>query len=103
MAGVLAWKLAKSVYWLKEKPNKATFFSPSEVWCLLAPSAFQPEVTEIVVDSRASMHKLNKKDLNAAQLETVRTSRKSTTVFTASDEVQTNEEATVYVKDWIYS
>ena len=28
-----AWKLAKSVLKLKEK-NKATFFSPSEIWCL---------------------------------------------------------------------
>ena len=32
-----AWRLAKSVLKLKEK-NKATFFSPSENWCLPAPS-----------------------------------------------------------------
>ena len=32
-----AWRLAKSVLKVKEK-DKATFFSPAEVWCLPAPS-----------------------------------------------------------------
>ena len=32
-----AWRLAKSIFKLKEK-NKAAFFSPSENRCLLAPS-----------------------------------------------------------------
>ena len=53
-----------------------------------------------MVDSRASMHVLSKKDLrDAAELETVRTSSNATTVFAASGEVKTNEEATMYVKD----
>ena len=39
------------------------------------------------------------KDLNSAELETVTTSRSSTTVITANGEVQTHEEATVYVKE----
>ena len=45
------------------------------------------------------MPMISKKDLNSAELETVTTSRSPTTVFTANGEVQTNEEATVYVKE----
>ena len=45
------------------------------------------------------MHMISKKDLNSAELETVTTSRSSTTVFTVNGEVQTHEEATVYVKE----
>ena len=52
----------------------------------------------VVVDSGASMHMVSKKDLNSAELETMRTSRSSTTVMTANGEVQTREEATVYTK-----
>ena len=44
------------------------------------------------------MHKVSKKDLTSAELETTRTSRSPTTVMTANGEVQTKEEATVYVK-----
>ena len=44
------------------------------------------------------MHMISKKDLNSAELETVTTSR-SPTVMTANGQVQTNEEATVYVKE----
>ena len=35
----VAWRLAKSILKLKEK-DKAALFSPSENWCLLAPSIF---------------------------------------------------------------
>ena len=45
------------------------------------------------------MHMISKKVLNSAELETVTTSRSPTTVITADAEVQTNEEATVYVKE----
>ena len=45
------------------------------------------------------MHMISKKDLNFAELETVTTSRSPTTVITANGEVQTNEEATDYVKE----
>ena len=45
------------------------------------------------------MHMLSKKDLNSAELETVTTSKSPTTVITANGKVQTNEEATVYVKE----
>ena len=42
---------------------------------------------------------VSKNDLNSAELETMRTSRSPTTVMTANGEVQTREEATVYVKE----
>ena len=40
------------------------------------------------------MHVVSKKDLNSAELETMRTPSSSTTVMTANSEVQTREEAT---------
>ena len=55
-----AWKLAKSVLKLKEK-DEATFFSPSENWCLPAPSNLKPEEREFVVDSGASIHVISKR------------------------------------------
>ena len=51
------------------------------------------------VDSGARMHMVSKKDFYSAELETMRTSRSPTTVMTAKGEVQTREEATVYVKE----
>ena len=44
------------------------------------------------------MHMLSRKDLNSAELDTVRVSRKPTTGITANGEVQTNEEATVRLR-----
>ena len=78
--------------------NKATFFSPSENRCLPA-STLKLEERELVVDSRASIHMISKKDLNSAEKETVTTWRSPTTVFTANGEVQTHEEASVFVKE----
>ena len=92
-----AWKMARCILKVKEK-HKTTFFSPSEKWCLPAPSALKPE-ENFVVDSRASMHMISKKDLNSAELETVTTSRIPMTVKTANCELQTDEEATVYVRE----
>ena len=45
------------------------------------------------------MHMISKKDLNSAELETLTTSKSPTIVITANGEVQTREEATVYVKE----
>ena len=78
--------------------NEAAFFSPSENRCLPAPSNRKLEEREFVVDSGASMHMISKKDLNSAELVTVTTSGSPMTVVTAKGEVQTHEEATVYVK-----
>ena len=97
-----AWKLAKNISKLKEK-DKTVFFSLSENWCLPAPSTLKPEEREFVVDSGVSMHMISKKDLNSAELETVTTSRSLMTVFTANGDLQTHEEATVYVKELDFS
>ena len=45
--------------------DKATFYSLAE----------EPEEREFVVDSGASVHVVSKRDLNSAELETMRTSR----------------------------
>ena len=45
------------------------------------------------------MHMLSRKDVNSAELATVRVFKSPTTVVTATGEVQTKEEATVYVKE----
>ena len=45
------------------------------------------------------MHMISNKDLNSDELETVTTSESPTTVITFNGEVQTHEEATVYVKE----
>ena len=97
-----AWRLARSILKLKEK-NKAAFFSPSETWCLPAPSNLKPDEREFVVDSGASMHMISKKDLNSAEMDTLTTSKSPTRVITANGEVQTIEEATVFVRDLVFS
>ena len=92
-----AWKLAKNVSKLKEQ-ERATFFSPSENRCLPA-STLKPEEREFVVDSGASMHMISKKILNSGEMDTLTKSCSPTIVITANGEVQTHEEATVYVKE----
>ena len=92
-----AWKLAQSVLKLKEQ-ERATFFSPSENRCLPA-STLNPEEREFVVDSGASMYMISKKDLSDAEMDTLTKSCSPTIVITANGEVQTHEEATVYVKE----
>ena len=57
------------------------------------------EKRTFVVDSGASMRMLSKKDLSSDEMDTLRRSRNPTTLVTANGEVQTNEEAQVYVKD----
>ena len=66
--------------------------------CLPA-SNLKPEEREFVVDSGASMHMISKKDLNSAEMDTLTKSCSPTIVITANGEVQTHEEATVYVKE----
>ena len=82
---------------LKEH-ERATFFSPSENRCLLA-SNLKPEEREFVVDSSASMHMISKKDLSVAEVDILTKSCSPTIVITANGDVQTHEEATVYVKE----
>ena len=92
-----AWRLAKNLIKLKEH-ERTTFFSPSANRCLPA-STLKPEKREFVVDSRATMHMVSKKDLNSAELDTLTKSCSPTIVITAYGEVQTHEEATVCVKE----
>ena len=92
-----AWKLAENVSKLKEH-ERAIFFSLSEKRCLLA-STLKPEEREFVVDSGASMHMISNKDLSDAEMNTLRKSCSLTIVITANGEVQTQEEAIVYVKE----
>ena len=49
------------------------------------------------------MHILSKKVLSSDEMETLRRSRTPTAVVTANGEVQTNEEAQVYVHDLGFS
>ena len=72
---------------------------PHQERVLPAASTKELEENELVVDSSASMHMVSKRDLNSAELETMRMSRNPMTVMTANGEVQTREEATVYVKE----
>ena len=60
-----AWRLVKIFLKLKEN-YKATFFSPTNEWCLPAPSVIKLKEREFVVDSGGSMHMLSRKDLNSA-------------------------------------
>ena len=90
------WRLGQK--YPKGQRKGHNYISPAEVWCLPAPSVIKPEEWEFVVNFGAPMHMLSRKDLNSAELETVRVSESPMTVVTASGEMQTNDEATVYVK-----
>ena len=92
-----AWNLARKTYKLKAE-DKATFYSPVEIKAPV-PVSKNTEERMFVVDSGASMHMLSKKDLSSDEVDTLRRSRTPTTVVTAHGEVQTNEEAQVYVED----
>ena len=87
------------VYQNLEEKNEVTFFSPWENRCLPAPSNLKPKEREFVEDSGASMHMISTKDLNDAEMDTLTRSCSPTMVITANGEVQTHEEATVYVKE----
>ena len=90
-----ACNLAKNIYTLKAN-DKATFFSPAKKWVLPSASSRESCEREFVVDSGASMHMVSKKDLDSAELATMRTLRSPTMVMTANTDVQTREEATVF-------
>ena len=92
-----AWDLARKIFQLKAE-DKATFDSPVEIE---APVLVSKNTAErmFVLDSGASMHMLSKKDLSSDAMDTLRRSRTPTTVVTANGDVQTNEEAQVYVQD----
>ena len=90
-------ELAKNVSKLKEH-ERATCFSSLENRCLPA-STLKSEIREFVVHSGASMHTISKKDLSNAEMDTLTRSCSPTIVITANGEVQTQEEAIVYVHE----
>ena len=92
-----SWDVARKIYKLKAE-DKATFHSSMEIKAPV-PASKNTEERMFVVDSEASMHMLSKKDLSSGEMDTLRRSRNPTTVVTANVEVQTNEEAQVYVQD----
>ena len=71
----------------------------TDEWSLPAAFAIKMEKRESVVDFGASMHKVSRKDLSSAELDTVNVSKNSTTMVTANGEVPTKEEVTVYVRE----
>ena len=97
-----AWELTRSVQKLNKK-HKATCFSPSDVWCLPAPSSVKPEENEFVVDSGASMHMISRRALNSAELEIVRVSRYPTKVRAASGKCKRTRMQQSTSTIWIYS
>ena len=62
-------------------------------------STLKLEEREFVVDSGASMRVISKKDLSGAETDTLTKSCSPTIVIAANGEVQTHEEATVYVPE----
>ena len=66
-----AWRLATDIFKLKET-DKAAFFSPTNEWSLPATSTIKPDEGDFVVELGASMHMMGRKDLNSAELETVK-------------------------------
>ena len=93
-----AWKLAKNVFFFFKGAPKSSILLISGRRCLPA-STLKPEEREFVVDSGASMHMISKKDLSDAEMDTLTRSCSPTIVITANGEVQTHEEAIVYVKE----
>ena len=63
------------------------------------PTSTRLEESEFFVDSGASIHMMRKKELSSGERDTVKRSRTSTVVLTANEEVQTHEEAQVFVHD----
>ena len=86
-------------YLQAQRKGRSYIFTPTDQWSLSAASTIKSEEREFAVDSGASMHMVRRKDLNSAELDTVRVSKNPTTVVTANGEVLTKKEATVYVRE----
>ena len=91
------WRLAKSILKIKGKIKQHSSHLRKIGACLHHQILNLRK--EIVVDSGASMHMISKKDLSDAEMDTLTKSCSPTTVITANGEVQTHEEAIVYVKE----
>ena len=93
----VAGKMAKSIHMLKEK-DYATYILRA-FRGLVFTSAIFNETRGNRISGGASMHMRSRKDLNSAELDTMRASRNPSTVVTENGDVQTHEEATLYVND----
>ena len=91
-----AWRLAKSFLKLREK-NKAAFSHPRKI------SACLRQILNLRNENCCRLRSVDaydqQKDLNSAEMDTLTTSCTPTLVITANGEVQTHEEATVYVRE----
>ena len=92
-----AWKLARNVFKLRSIKERHSHHLRKMGACLH--QLLNLEEREFVVDSGASMHMISKKDLSEAEMDTLTKSCSPTIVITANGEVQTHEEAIVYVKE----
>ena len=81
-----AWELARKIFSLKKARHSYILFTFRGV-DLAGRIHKKTEEREFVVDSRACVHMVSKKDLNKAELETVKVSENPTTVVTANSEV----------------
>ena len=79
--------------------NEATFFKPKMQMRVAPTSNVNLDEKKFNVDSGASVHMMSKMDMSPEELETVKVSRRPTTVITADGSINATEEATVYVKD----
>ena len=86
---------AENILTLREK-DKTTFFSPTEVCAIRKKTRGKIICCGFRI---INAHAERRKDLNSAELETVRVSESPTTVVAANGEVQTHGEAAVYVKE----
>ena len=93
-----AWRLAKKNLKIKGEKEHSILLAYGKV---VSPFTILNETggKRICGGLRASMYMISRKDLNSADLETVKVSRIPITVVTANGEVQTHEEATVYLKE----
>ena len=78
--------------------GRATFYSLVDI---VAPARVSQSTEDrmFVVGSGASVNMLSKKDLSSDELDTSKGCSNPTAVKTANGEVQTDEEAQVYVQD----
>ena len=99
-----ACNLAKHTHKLREK-DKAAFYFSAEEWVLPAASSKELDEREFVIDSGVSMHMKGEITFNSTELETMRTSRRLTTVrANVNGDVQTREGGVMSMSNnWTYS
>ena len=87
-----AWELARKIYKLKKRKTKLHSIHLLRSGFFPAASTTKPEEREFVVDSGASIHMVSRKDLNSAELDTVKVSKNPTVAMTGNGEVLTKKE-----------